>query len=134
MRFPRLLLAAVLVAAVVAPDPARAEAIWAIAGKEVLRLQAKVGSLTPEKRSEMLDARVTEILSKGDGTLSASDIVLKEKAGTLAVVVRGDILVTVTREDAAAHNTTREKLARTWLTAIRNTLPQLAPRVNQRGA
>ena len=134
MRIHGLLAAAAVAGSISTPASASAEAVWAIAGKEVLRLQAKAGSLTPEKRSEMLDARVTEILSKGDGTLSASDIVIREKAGALAIVVRGDILVTVTREDAEAHNMTREKLARTWLTAVRNTLPQLAPRVNKSGA
>jgi hypothetical protein len=113
---------------------AQAEAVWAIAGKEVLHLWATVGGLTPEKRVEMLDVRVNEMLSKGDGTLSAVDIVIKEKGGAIAIAVRGDILVTATEQDATAQNMSREKLAKTWLTSIRNTLPQLAPRVNKRGA
>ena len=123
-----------MIAALSLEPSAHADAVWAIAGKEVLRLHAKAGNLTPEKRAEMLDSRVTEILSKGDGTLSASDINIKDASNTLSIVVRGDTLVTVMAEDANAYHTTRDKLAHTWLTSIRNTLPQLAPRVNKSGA
>lgn len=124
----------VLIAALLIAPSAHADAVWAIAGKEVLRLHAKAGSLTPEKRVETLDARVTEMLSKGDGTLSASDINIKEAGDVFSIIVRGDTLVTVMPEDANAYHTTRDKLAHTWLTSIRNTLPQLAPRVNKSGA
>jgi hypothetical protein len=134
MQTSRLLAAALSILVTVSTFPASADAVWAIAGKEVLLLHAKAGSLTPEKRVEIIDARVVEMLSKGDGTLSAEDIVLKEKGGVYSIFVRGDILVTVMADDASPHNMTREKLARTWLTAIRNTLPQLAPRVNKHGA
>jgi hypothetical protein len=134
MRTVRVALALTLLLASSIARSARADAIWAIAGKEVLRLHATVGGLTPEKRVEMLDARVIEILSKGDGTLSAADIAIKEVGKAIAIAVRGDILVTATRDDAAAQMVSREKLARAWLTAIRNTLPQLAPRVNKSGA
>jgi hypothetical protein len=134
MRLSHLLCGALSLIGLVMTVPSRAEAVWAIAGKEVLRLHATVGDLTPEKRVDTLDARVTEILSKGDGTLNASDIVIKEIGKAIGIAVRGDLLVTATYDDAAAQNMTREKLARMWLTAIRNTLPQLAPRVNKSGA
>ena len=134
MRTIRLLFVAMAVLSLSLASRVRAEAVWAIAGRQVLRLYATVGGLTPEKRVEMMDARVTEMLSKGDGTLSASDINVKDVGGVFAIIVRGDTLVTATAKDAEAHHTSSEKLARTWLTAVRNTLPQLAPRVNKRGA
>ena len=134
MRFSKSLFSALALAALVLAPSAHAEAVWAIAGKQVLRLSATVGGLTPEKRVEMMDQRVNEMLSKGDGTLTAADITVKEFAGAFAIAVHGDILVTATPKDAEAQHTTSEKLARTWLTAVRNTLPQLAPRVNKRGA
>ena len=130
----RLTFIAVMIA-LISPSIASAEdAVWAIAGKEVLKLHASAGSITPQKRVEMMDARVTEMLSKGDGTLSASDINIREKGDAIVIVVREDTLVTVLTGDASAFHTTREKLAKEWLTSIRNTLPQLAPRVNKRGA
>jgi hypothetical protein len=113
---------------------AMADAVWSVAGKQVLRLHATVGGKTPEKRVEMLDSRVTEILSKGDGTLGSADIVLKKEKGSVYIEVQKQVLVTVAPEDASANHTTREKLAQVWLANIRKTLPQLAPRVNKRGA
>lgn len=134
MRISRLLIPAISLIAISFTQASRADAVWAIAGKQVLRLSASIGGLSPEKRVEMIDERVNEFLSKGDTTLSAADITIKENGGTFTVLVRGDVLVTATGKDAVAQHTTSEKLARTWLTAIRNTLPQLAPRVNKRGA
>jgi hypothetical protein len=110
------------------------EAVWSLAGKQVLRLHGTAGGLTPMQRVERLDERVTEILSSGDGTLGAADIVLKQEKGIVCITVRGRLLVTVTAEDAAANHTTKEKLGHIWLSNLRKTLPLLAPRENKRGA
>jgi len=110
------------------------EAVWAIAGREVLRLQDTGGAMKGEKRAETLDMRVNNILSKGNGTLGAADIVLRQEKGRIFITVRGDLLVTVTPQDAAAHETTREELGQTWLASLRKTLPLLAPRENKGGA
>jgi hypothetical protein len=129
-----ILIAAILALTLFSLNTARADAVWSVAGKQVLRLHATVGGKSPEKRVEMLDERVTEILSRGDGTLGSADIVLKREKGSVYIEVQKQVLVTVAPEDAAANHTTREKLAHVWLANIRKTLPQLAPRVNKRGA
>ena len=128
-----ILIAAILTLTLFTLNTARADAVWSVAGKQVLRLHATVGGKSPEKRVEMLDERVTEILSRGDGTLGSADIVLKREKGSVYIEVQGQVLVTVAPDDAAANHTTREKLAHVWLANIRKTLPQIAPRLNKRG-
>ena len=110
------------------------EAVWSVAGKQVLRLHGTLSGVTPDKRVETLDERLTNILSSGDGKLGVEDIVLRSEKGEVSIVVRGDLLVTVTAQDAAANHCSREALAKRWLANLRKTLPQLAPRVNRHGA
>lgn len=112
---------------------AAAEAVWSCAGKQVLRLHATVGGMTPEKRVEVLDERVTNLLSK-HAVISASDIAIARNRGQVSITAFGETLVTVTPDDAAANRTTRDRLAHTWLTNLRGTLPLLSPRVNKHGA
>jgi len=109
------------------------EAVWSVAGKQVLRLHATAGDKTPQKRVEALDERVNEILSR-NGTLRAQDIVVKHEKGEVFITVRDYTLVTILPDDAQANHTTRDKLAQVWLSNLRNTLPLLAPRVNEHGA
>lgn len=109
-------------------------AIWSVAGREVLHLRATVANMTPRKRVEELDERLTNILSKTEAPLLASDIVIKREKGILSITVRGDLLVTVAAEDAAANHMKPEKLARIWLSNIRKSVPQLSPKENRRGA
>ena len=80
-----------------------------------------------------MDERVTNLLSK-HSVVTAADIVIRRERGLVFISAFGDVLVTVTPEDASANNTSRERLAHTWLTNLRGTLPQLSPRVNKRGA
>ena len=110
------------------------EAVWSVAGKQVLRLHGTLNGVTPDKRVETLDERLTNILSTGDGKLGVEDIVLRSEKGEVSIAVRGDLLVTVTAQDAAANHASREALGKRWLANLRKTLPQLAPRVNRRGA
>jgi hypothetical protein len=118
-----------------APAPAAQDgAIWSVAGREVLHLRVGFANMTPRRRVEELDERLNDILSKADGPLQASEIVLKKDKGTLTITVRGDLLVTVTAEDAAANHMKPEKLGRIWLSNIRKTVPQLSPKENRRGA
>lgn len=112
---------------------ASAEAVWSCAGKQVLRLHATVGGVTPEKRVEMLDERVNNLLSK-HAVVSANDIAIARDHGQVFITAFGETLVTVTPDDAAANHATRDRLAHTWLTNLRGTLPLLSPRVNKHGA
>jgi hypothetical protein len=134
MKLTMIPLSAVALLSIAAcPAVASDEATWAVAGKQVLTMRASAGGLTPHRRVERLDERMNDILSKG-GFLDAKHMGLKRTRGVIAILVRGEIFVTVTPEDAAANNTTREYLAHAWLSNLRKTLPLIAPRVNQRGA
>ncbi len=110
------------------------EAVWSIAGSQVLRLRATVGEMTPRQRVEELDRRLYEILSKVDGPLPADQITLERRAGALCIAVRGELLVTVGKSDAEASLMTEERLGKHWLSSIRKIVPQLTPKVNTRGA
>jgi hypothetical protein len=110
------------------------EAVWSIAGSQVLRLRATVGEMTPRQRVEELDRRLYEILSKVDGPLPADQITLERRAGSLCIAVRGELLVTVGKSDAEASLMTEERLGKHWLSSIRKIVPQLTPKVNTRGA
>ena len=128
----RALVAITLALVAVAPAGAQ-EAVWSCAGKQVLRLHATAAGVSAEKRVETLDERVNNLLSK-HSVVNASDITLIRDRGQVFLSAFGDVLVTVTPEDASANATTREKLAHTWLANMRATLPQLSPRVNKHGA
>jgi hypothetical protein len=108
--------------------------VWSVAGKQVLTMRMPAGGLSPHKRVERLDERMNDILSKSNGTLDAKHLGLKRTRGVIAILVRGEILVTVTPGDAAANNTSHEYLAHAWLSNLRKTLPLVAPKVNKRGA
>lgn len=110
------------------------DAVWSVAGRQVLRLHATAGGMTPQERVEALDERLTNILSEGETRLGAEDIALKTSNGEVIITVRNKLLVTVTRQDAEANSTTPQELGRRWLVNLRNTLPLLAPRLNKHGA
>jgi hypothetical protein len=112
---------------------AYAEAVWTCAGEEVLRLHATVGGVSPDKRVEKLDERVNNLLSK-HAVVAASDIAIAKKHGQVTITAFGETLVTVAPDDAAANHISRDRLAHTWLTNLRGTLPLMSPRVNKHGA
>ncbi len=109
------------------------EAVWSVAGKQVLRLHGTVGGMTPQQRVDTLDGRLTDILSQGEAKLGAEDITLKSD-GEVTILVRDKLLVTVTQPDADANHASRVELGKRWLANLRKTLPLLAPRVNTHGA
>ena len=110
------------------------ESVWSVAGQQVLRLHATVRGVSPAKRVEALDERLNNILSRLGGKLGAEDIVLRKARGTYSILVHKELLVTVTAEDAAANKTKPELLAKTWLSNLRKTIPQVVPKVNREGA
>lgn len=107
--------------------------VWALAGREVLRIHAGAAGLTPQKRVEALDERMNEILSKCEGSIAAAEIVISTESKVVRILVRGELLITATAADAAANHTTPDRLARTWLSALRKTIPQITPRPNEHG-
>ena len=132
--FAALMLAAVaLGSASLAVRAAADPCVWALAGREVLRIHAGAAGLTPQKRVEALDERMNEILSRCEGSIAAAEIVISTENKVVRILVRGELLITATSADAAANRTTPERLARTWLSALRKTIPQITPRPNEHG-
>jgi len=117
-----------------APDGPDASEVWSVAGKVVLRLHATVGDKTPKRRVELLDERLTEMLSKAERPIGVDDIEMQESGGDVTITVCGDLLVTVLPGDASPNKTTPQKLGRMWLSSLRKTVPLLSPRVNRGGA
>lgn len=113
---------------------ARQPEVWSVAGREVLRIRASVGDMTPRQRVEILDQRLTDILSKAETAIGIGDIEMAVHGKTVTITVLGELLVTVSQADADANKTTTERLGKTWLSNIRKTVPLLSPRVNRGGA
>jgi len=107
--------------------------VWTVADREVLRIRVTIGDMTPFKRVDLFEGRLTEILSRVERPIGVGDIELKMVGKCAAITVCGDLLVTVMPEDAAANKTTVEKLGRIWLSNLRKAVPLLSPRVNPRG-
>lgn len=125
----------VLVPAAMAGDDEQATTseVWSVAGRVVLRLRGTLGEMTPRRRVEVMDERLTEILSKVERPITVSDIELHTGKGAPTITVCGDLLVTVLPGDAEPNRMTPEKLGAAWLSNIRKTVPLLSPRVNRGG-
>jgi len=114
-------------------DPAPAE--WGIAGMPILTLRSTIGSFTPVMRTEALDARLVEILSRTQNPpLSPEDISVTTEGNGVFITVRGYRLMEVHPQDARADGTTRVALAREWARSLRAVLPHITPLPNRRGA
>ncbi len=108
--------------------------VWSVAGREVLRIRVPVGQMSPRQRVELLDQRLTDILSKAETAIGVADIEMATRGKTVSITVLGELLVTVSQADAEANGTTTERLGKMWLSNIRKTVPLLSPRVNRGGA
>jgi len=108
------------------PEPG---STWCLAGREVLRMRATIGDWAPRKRVEEMEVRLVEALSLSSAPLLPEDIrlVVLKQGKDVRIEVRGRLLVTVSNADAAANNTTAERLGQQWLTGLRATLPLIAP-------
>ena len=113
-----------------APQPE----VWSVAGREVLRIRVAVGGVGPRQRVEILDQRLTDILSAAEAPIGVADIEMEVHGNTVTITVLGELLVTVSQADADANKTTTERLGKVWLSNIRKTVPLLSPRVNRSGA
>lgn len=114
-------------------DPA--PATWGIAGMDILTVRSSVNGVTPVMRTEEMDARLVEILSRTQNPpLRPRDVAVTSVGNRTYITVRGYELAEVHREDAAAAGMTRQALAREWARAIQAVLPHITPLPNRRGA
>src|SRR5439155_23093252 len=93
----------------------RAATTWGMSGMEMLQIKRTIANSTPIMRSETLDARTVEILSRTQSPpLTARDIRHISKNGRDLIVVRRFLLAEVMAEDAQAERTTKNALAEKW--------------------
>lgn len=112
----------------------RAPSDWAYSGYEILRIRVPDGPRTPIMRTETLDARLVEILSRTEAPpLRASDIRAITRHGEHYVVVRHFLLAQVRPQDARASGMTTAALARTWAAGAQRVLPKIAPQPSRFG-
>lgn len=107
--FTHRVLAAAFLAAVVSPvfaDPV------AFGGVTLFEIKAGAAGKTPAQRVAEVEVRLVDIL--GETKISDKDVVVKADKSERKILVKNRLLVTVTKEDAAFHKTTIDKVAKNW--------------------
>ncbi len=105
-----------------------AQADWAMSGYTIFKIRKTIGDTTPIMRTQILDARLVEILSRTESPrLSSSDIKVVRKNGRTCICIRDYFLTYITEADAEASGQTLPQLTEQWLQAARRALPQIAP-------
>ena len=109
--------------------------VWGMSGMEMFRVSQTIGNMTPIMRTEAMDARTVEILSRTQApSLRGSDVKVVQQNGKHYIVVRRYLLTEVTAQDAKAEGTSPAALAAKWASAVRKVFPQVAPTPNRFGA
>lgn len=109
--------------------------MWGMSGMEIFKITQSIGSITPIMRTEAMDARTVEILSRTQAPrLRPEDVKVVSHNGRHFVVVRRYMLTEVLPEDARAEHTSTATLAHRWAAAVRRVFPQVAPTPNRFGA
>jgi hypothetical protein len=90
---------------------------------EIFKVPGNGGGVPLAVRSEILDTRMTEILSSG----RISPIIIGEVRGKPTIWVDNYRLITVYPEDAAAEGTTMQDLARVWAERVHQVLLKTSP-------
>ena len=107
---------------------------WAMSGFEIIRISQSDGDKTPIMRTQIMDARTVEILSRTQAPpLRASDIRVLSQGGRQMVVVRRYLLTEVKPQDAQAEGVSMAALAKRWAASTRNALPKVSPTPNRFG-
>lgn len=105
------------------------DGIVAVGGETVLVLRAAVGNMSVRQRANAVQDRLVTIL--GAPKIGMADIVqVKLPDGEYKITVHHELLVTVTKEDAAINKTTTSKLAKIWTEKLRKVIPELNARPN----
>lgn len=86
-----------------------------LGGRTILTLRASAGGFTPRQRRVRLEQRVNAIVSHPDFDPKNVEIEVGPNERTATVWFGRQLFVTATQADAIAHDTTPERLARTWL-------------------
>lgn len=93
-----------------------------IGGTELITLRGP-SQESVDQREQLLLTRLNWILA--DPTLQPADVRVRLVNKDLAIYVKERVLLTVTTQDAAYNQTTREKQASAWRDRLATTLPTL---------
>jgi hypothetical protein len=101
---------------------------WAMSGFHIIRISQSDGNKTPIMRTQIMDARTVEILSRTQAPpLRPDDIRVMTLNGRQLIVVRRYLLTEVKPQDARAVGSSQAALAQRWADSVRHVLPQVAP-------
>lgn len=111
------------------PVRAQTGAPVAIGGETLFTIYASAQGKTAEERADAVTGRLPDIL--GDSTLTALDIVLvPNKDGSVAIMVKRRLLITVTPADGKRNGKTALQQAQTWAQQARRVLPSVNAQPN----
>ncbi len=114
--------------------PDRSPTLWGLSGMTLFEVRTSIGNVTPIMRSEAMDARTVEILSRTQAPpLRPSDVRVVSERGRDYIVVRRILLTEVTPQDARAAGVSRRALAARWAASVRRVFPVVAPAPNRFG-
>jgi small-conductance mechanosensitive channel len=81
-------------------------------GKPLFYIFARQGSFTPQDRAEAIGKRLLKL--NEDYTFKPDSVMLVSSEQTMDIVYKGNIIASVSDQDALWQNTTKEKLAAQW--------------------
>ena len=99
-----------------------------VASRLIHTVRVAAGGFSPEQRVARINERLNRIIAHEP--LAPSNIHLRMVGSEPGIFVGPDLVTTVTQADAQANNTTPTNLARRWLRAYRQVLPQARPGQN----
>lgn len=109
-------------------DDNKATAMWGQSEHVLFYVRYTDGDMTPTMRTQMLDARTVEILTRTQAPrLRPDDIHVVSNNGRQFVTVRQYLLIEVKDGDAQAEGTSKAALANRWANSVRQVLPKVAP-------
>lgn len=98
-----------------------------VGGKFIMRLRAGYGTMSLEERARIIEERLVKLIGE---PISPEQVTLKEvrNGQRYEIYVRGQLLITVTPEDARAAKMKIKQLAEHWLKQLRENLPPISTR------
>jgi hypothetical protein len=93
-----------------------------INGRAVLRIRVAAGGLNAPGRAQIVADRLRTLIAQG---VRARDLSIATVGGEVAIVARGQIVVTADRNHARLNNTTPRALAKLWAQALSRALSPL---------
>ena len=102
-----------------ATGPTSDASLVILQGKTLFEVKAGVGSFSPEFRAQVISGRLQKFAQRGDLKTTDIKIVDNQQTQTTDIKIGNETLVTILDIDANAADTTRQKLAKDYLNAIK---------------